>query len=52
MTDKPKKGKIDLGKLVRRIARERIGQPGTEKVVPDQRRKKLDKSRKNDEEDQ
>jgi hypothetical protein len=39
------KGKIDVGKLVRGIARERIGAPGKEKVVPDRRKKKLDEIR-------
>jgi len=41
-----KKGKkIDVGKIVRGIARERVGQPKAGKVVPDKRRKKLDKIR-------
>ena len=29
-----KQKKLDVGKLVREIARERIGQPPTEKTVP------------------
>lgn len=40
-----KKRKLDVPALVRGIARERIGQPGSEKVVPDKRRKKLEKIR-------
>jgi hypothetical protein len=45
MAKKGKTGKIDVGKLVRGIARERIGLPGKEKIVPDRRRKKLDEIR-------
>ena len=45
MKNGKKSGKIDVGKLVREIARERIGAPGTEKVVPNKRRKKLDEIR-------
>lgn len=43
MTKRTKKGKIDIGKLVRGIARERMGQPKHEQTVPDKRQKKLDK---------
>jgi hypothetical protein len=42
---KTKKGRIDVGKLVRGIARERIGQPKHEQTVPDTRKKKLDEIR-------
>jgi hypothetical protein len=42
---KGKTGRIDVGKLARGIARERIGQPGKEKVVPDRRKRKLDEVR-------
>lgn len=42
MTVKSKKGKIDVGKLVRGIARERIGQPKKSQVVPDTRKKRLE----------
>ena len=45
MSKTTKKGKIDVGKLVRGIARERIGQPKSEQTVPDKRRKKLDEIR-------
>jgi hypothetical protein len=40
-----KSGKIDVGRLVREIARDRIGQPKTEQTVPNKRKKKLDKIR-------
>jgi hypothetical protein len=40
-----KQKKFDKVKVVRQIARERIGAPGTEKVVPDKRKKKLDEIR-------
>ena len=40
-----KSGKLDKVKLVREIARERIGAPGTEKVVPNKRKRKLDEIR-------
>ena len=36
------KSKIDVGKLVRGIARERVGQPKKSQVVPDKRRKRLE----------
>jgi hypothetical protein len=45
MAKKGKKKGIDIPSLVRGIARERIGQPGKEKVVPDRRSKKLDEIR-------
>ena len=40
-----KSGKLDKVKLVREIARERIGAPGAEKVVPNKRKRKLDEIR-------
>lgn len=40
-----KPGKIDVGAIARGIARERVGQPKGERVVPDKRRKKLEKIR-------
>ena len=40
-----KSGKIDVGRLVREIARERMGQPPTEQTVPHKRKQKLDKIR-------
>jgi hypothetical protein len=46
------KGKIDVGKLIRSIARERIGSPGKEKVVPDRRRKKLDEIREREDQEE
>ena len=45
MSKTTKKGKIDVGKLVRGIARERIGQPKREQTVPDKRKKTLDEIR-------
>jgi hypothetical protein len=45
MKNGTKSGKIDVGRLVREIARDRIGQPKTEQTVPDKRKKKLDKIR-------
>jgi hypothetical protein len=44
-----KKGRIDVGKLVRGIARERIGQPKSEQTVPDKRRKRLEEIEKREE---
>ena len=45
MKNGKKSGKIDVARLVREIARERIGAPPTEKTVPNKRRKKLDEIR-------
>lgn len=45
MKNGTKKGKIDVGRLVREIARDRIGQPKTEQVLPHKRKKKLEEIR-------
>ena len=45
MKNGKKSGKIDVGRLVREIARERMGQPKTEQVVPHKRKKKLEEIR-------
>lgn len=45
MKNGKKSGKIDVGRLVREIARERIGAPPVEKTVPNKRKKKLDEIR-------
>jgi hypothetical protein len=45
MAKKTKKGKLDVGALVRGMARDRIGPPGTEKVVPNKRKKRLEEIR-------
>jgi len=34
-----RKGKIDLGKVARRLARASTGQPPAERIIPDKRRK-------------
>ena len=43
MAKKPKK--LDIGKIARGMARERVGQPKSEQVVPDKRQKKLEEIR-------
>jgi hypothetical protein len=47
-----KSGKIDVGRLVREIARERMGQPPTEQTVPHKRKQKLDKIREKEARDE
>ena len=37
-----KKPKLDKVKLVKEMARDRVGQPSTEKVVPNKRKQRLD----------
>ncbi len=37
--------KIDVGALVRGLARERVGQPKGEQVVPNRRKERLDEIR-------
>ena len=42
MAKKPKSKRLDVGALVRGIARDRIGQPKTGQVLPHKRKQKLD----------
>lgn len=42
---KKRKGKLDVGALVRGRAREVIGAPPAEKIVPNKRKKRLDEIR-------
>jgi hypothetical protein len=47
---KPKK--FDVGKLVREIARDRIGQPPKGRTVPDKRKRKLERIREKEQRDE